>query len=97
MVNLNPRSSVSWTDLFLSYGAFVEGSQAGFVTSIPHDHSSYKRAALMELEPALEALLGDQAALQRELRERGGELYLEARARPLHLATRSGRARRSDR
>ena len=85
MVNLNPRSSVSWTDLFLSYGAFVEGSQAGIVTSIPHDNSSYKRSALLELEPALEALLGDQAALQRELRERGHELYLEARARLLHL------------
>ena len=85
MVNLNPRSSVSWTDLFLSYGAFVEGSQTGIVTSIPHDNSSYKRSALLELEPALEALLGDQAALQRELRERGHDLYLEARARLLHL------------
>ena len=85
MVNLNPRSAVSWTDLFLSYGAFVEGSQAGVVPSIPHDNSSYQRSALLDLEPALEALLGDQAALQRELHDRGHTFYLEERARLLHL------------
>ena len=85
MVNLNPRSAVSWTDLFLSYGPFVEGARSGVVDCIPHDNSSYKRSILLEGESALEILLEDEAALQREVQERGHELYLESRARLLHL------------
>jgi hypothetical protein len=85
IINANPETKISWVDIFLCYGPFLEPAQSGVVPSVPADNSTYKRALLLEYGDRLEAMLDDETALQRDLRARGYQLYLEANAQTRHL------------
>lgn len=85
MANANPRSLMSWANLFLDYGPWVETKRGGVMEDVPGHNALYERAALLELGDELaERLLAD-SLMHDELRARGAQLYLEPRARTEHL------------
>jgi hypothetical protein len=85
IINANPQTRISRTDLFLCYGPFVAPAQSGVVSSVAGDNSTYKRGLLLKYGDRLEAMLEDEGALHRDLRAKGYQLYLEASAQTRHL------------
>jgi hypothetical protein len=85
LVNGNPGTAISWSNLFIDYGPWLAPCAAGPRDDLPGHNSSYKRAALRELGPRLEELLAAEFVLHAELRRRGSRLYLEPAARTRHI------------
>ena len=82
--NANPGTAVSWADLLIGYGPWLEPQEAGPRDFLPGHNSSYKRDLLLAYGPGLEGMLEADTILQWDLRARGHELYLEPRARLNH-------------
>jgi hypothetical protein len=82
--NANP-GAVSWAQMFLTYGPFVAPGRSGVVPDLPGHNSSYKKAALLEYGPALEAMFDVEPFMHVDLRARGYQLYMEAAARAVHV------------
>ncbi len=59
VLNANPKRTLSWANLLIEYGPWLDPRERGTVSHIPGHNSSYKRALLMEygdqLTPMLEA------------------------------------------
>lgn len=87
--NANPASVLSWANLFLDYGPYVEPSSVGPVEHLPGHNSAYKREILLEYDAQwdgrMEALLEAEYLLHGELCARGYELAIEPAARVDHL------------
>jgi GT2 family glycosyltransferase len=83
--NGNPATQVSWADLFIGYGPWLEPAAAGVVDFLPGHNSSYKRAILLEYGPELEAMMEAETVLHWSLRSKGYQLYLEPAAKLSHL------------
>jgi hypothetical protein len=82
--NANPVSMVSWADLAIGYGPWLDPQPAGEVDHLPGHNSSYKRDLLLDYGAALAEMLEAESVLQWELRSRGHRLYLEPRAKLAH-------------
>lgn len=82
--NANPGSAVSWADLFIGYGPWLEPVAAGEADFLPGHNTSYKRELLLEYGDRLDSLLGAETLLHWDLRSRKYHLYLEPRARVAH-------------
>jgi hypothetical protein len=85
IANANPDSLISWVNLFLDYGPWVEARTAGPVADLPGHNSSYKRALLLPYGDELETMLRSEFFLFADLRAKGHGLYLETAARTAHL------------
>lgn len=83
--NANPASMISWADFFLNFGSAAAPATSGVTTDLAWHNTSYKRSLLIECGGRLEQLLETEGLLQADLRERGHELWLEARARTAHV------------
>jgi hypothetical protein len=83
--NANPVSAVSWADLLIGYGPWLEPAQAGEVDLLPGHNSSYKRALLLEYDAELERRMEAETVLHWELRAKGHRLYLEPAAKIAHI------------
>ncbi|MBI3300778.1 MAG: glycosyltransferase [Deltaproteobacteria bacterium] len=83
--NANPGSLVSWTNLLLDYGRWIDPAPAGEIDDLPGHNSSYKRALLLDYGAELETLLEAETVLHEDLRARGYRLYLEPAAKTYHL------------
>jgi hypothetical protein len=83
--NGNPQTMRSWTNLFLDYGPWADPHPGGVLRELPTHNSSFKRAALLACGERLAELLRYSEAVNAALRERGGSLYLEQRARTFHV------------
>jgi glycosyl transferase family 2 len=82
--NANPATMVSWADLAVGYGPWLDPHPGGEVDHLPGHNSSYKRDVLLGYGEALAELLEAEAVLQWNLRSRGHRLYLEPRAKVSH-------------
>jgi hypothetical protein len=82
--NANPNSIVSWADLLIGYGPWLDPAPAGTVDHLPGHNSSYKRAVLLEYGDELEAMLEAETVLHWDLRAKGYDLYLEPAAKTAH-------------
>jgi hypothetical protein len=82
--NANPNTWVSWADLFIGYGPWLEPVAAGEVPFLPGHNTSYKRRILLDYGERLEAMLGAETLLHWDLRARGERLFLEPAARVAH-------------
>ncbi len=82
--NANPSTAVSWADLFIGYGPWLEPIQAQDVPFLPGHNSSYKRAELLAFGDRLPELLSVETVLHWELRSQGHRLRLEPTARVAH-------------
>jgi hypothetical protein len=85
MANANPQTAVSWANLLTEYAPWVEPAQGGEREHLPGHNGSYKRDVLLSYGDRLEAMLEAESILHWDLRARGHKLYLEPRARSLHL------------
>jgi hypothetical protein len=85
MANANPRAAISWANLLVEYAPWMEGARGGEREHLPGHNGSYKRDVLLVYGDRLEAMLDAESVLHWDLRARGHKLYLEPRARTLHL------------
>ncbi len=84
MANANPHSLVSWANLIIEYGEWMEPVSAGVREHLPGHNGTYKRALLLEYGDRLEAMLEAESILQWDLRAKGHQLYLEPAAKTYH-------------
>lgn len=84
--NANPGTTMSWANLFILYGPWIEGAEGGMVDDIPGENSSYKRNVLLDYGPALDSLLdgAQDSVMHRGLRGRGHRLCIEPKAKVYH-------------
>jgi hypothetical protein len=82
--NANPSSVVSWADLFIGYGPWLEPVDNRDIDFLPGHNSSYKRDLLLSFGDRLDDLLNVETVLHWELRAQGHRLRLEPRARVAH-------------
>jgi hypothetical protein len=87
VANGNPTTAVSWADQLASYGRFSANGMSGVSEDLPWQGSSYRRSDLLACGDRLVQLLSADVLLQRFLRDRGLELYLESRAVTFHIHT----------
>jgi hypothetical protein len=85
VVNANPRSMVSWSNLLLEYSPWLEGTARGTMDDLPGHNSAYRRDLLLAFGDRLEELFEVEAVIQRELRGAGHRMLLEPAARTNHL------------
>jgi len=85
LCNANPESLTSWTNLLMEYGPWVNPREAKVMDHLPGHNGTYKRSHLLEYGPELEAMLETESILHWDLRAKGYQLYLEAKAKTNHL------------
>ncbi len=82
--NANPRSVVSWADLFIGYGPWLLPTASREVDFLPGHNSSYKRETLLAYGEALEPMMESETVLHWDLRGKGEKLFLDASAVVAH-------------
>jgi hypothetical protein len=85
ITNANPSTMLSWTNLFLDYGPWIEPAEPREMHDLPGHNSSYRRGILTEFrDHELEPLMEAETELHLELRKKGYRLLLEPRAQLAH-------------
>lgn len=85
IVNANPNSNISWANLVLEYGPWLEGAARCETDNLPGHNSSYDRSILMSYGDTLERMFEADSVLQRDIASRGHRLLLDPRAKTRHL------------
>jgi hypothetical protein len=83
--NANPDSALSWTNLTIEYGSWIDPATSGVAEHLPGHNSCYKRAILLEYGDDLEAMLEAESVLHWDLRSKGHRLYFDADIKTFHL------------
>jgi hypothetical protein len=83
--NANPATAVSWANLLLEYGPWMESTARGAAAHLPGHNSSYRRDVLLAYGEKLEALMESESILQWDLTRHGHRLLIEPAARTHHL------------
>ncbi len=84
-LNGNPQTLLSWTNLLIEYGPWVDPVEPGPRTHVPPHNSSYKRDLLLAYGDRLPYMVEAETVLQWDLRARGEQLYLESAAKTRHF------------
>jgi hypothetical protein len=85
VTNANPSRMLSWANLLLDYGRWLEPSEPREMDDLPGHNSSYRREILAGFsDHQLIRLLESDTELHRELRTRGYRLLLDSAARLAH-------------
>jgi hypothetical protein len=82
--NANPNTMVSWADLLIGYGPWLEPVAAGDVPFLPGHNTSYKRRILLNYGERLETMMDAETILHWDLGAHGERLFLEPAARVAH-------------
>ena len=85
VLNANPASLLSWTNMLIAYGRWGENAASGETDDIPRHNSSFKRNVLAAYGDDLERLLGREGGLLQDLRAKGHRFYLQPAARIAHV------------
>ncbi len=85
MTNANPATLLSWTNLFMAYGPWVERGSRAPRGDLPGHNSSFKREVLVEYGDELERIMRSDNETMRDLAERGHKLLFEPAARTAHV------------
>jgi len=86
MCNPNdPKKVVAWADILIGFGEYLAPRQSGVVERLPGNNSSYKREVLLDYGPQLETMMENETLLQKDLQQKGHQLYLESAAQVSHL------------
>jgi len=85
MGNANPQHALSWANLAIEYGLWMDPVTSGTAEHLPGHNSVYKRDVLLQYGNELAAMLEAESILQWDLRSRGHRLFLEAHAKTFHL------------
>lgn len=84
VLNANPRSTVSWTNLLIAYGPWTEPNTRGEQEALPGHNITYKTNLLKAYGDKLIDKMGRDGGLIEELQANGERLYLESDARLEH-------------
>ncbi len=82
--NANPKTSISWSNLIIEYGDWLEPCQPGPIHHIGGHNSSYKRDVLLGYGPLLSKKLEAESTMQWDLASAGHRFFLEPKARIFH-------------
>lgn len=85
LINGNPNSTLSWTNALLVHVPELLNAHGEQRAPITSHNASYKRTVLEEYGERLEAFLGRDGGLQRDLLRRGHRLFSTTAARYHHL------------
>ena len=83
--NANPKSAVSWADLFIGYGPWLWPTTAREVDFLPGHNTSYKRAHLLAYGDKLEPMMEAETLLHWDLRKNGHRLFIDPSAQVAHM------------
>jgi hypothetical protein len=83
--NGNPENLVSWADLFIGYGPWLDPTPSGPADFLPGHNTSYKRDVLLEYGDDLEKMLEAETVMHWDLRARGFEICIEPAAKIGHV------------
>jgi hypothetical protein len=83
--NANPATAISWANLLLEYGPWINPAARGAADHLPGHNSSYRRDLLLAYGKKLEPLMESESILQWDLRRQGHRLLIEPAARTHHL------------
>jgi hypothetical protein len=83
-LNGSPDSYFSRVSLMADYGLWVHPVRAGEWRLIPGNNVAYRREFMESLEPGMEKVMGVDFNLHEIILERGGKMYLEAKALAAH-------------
>ncbi|HEX7588065.1 MAG TPA: hypothetical protein VF478_07110, partial [Anaerolineae bacterium] len=84
-LNANPASAISWANLLIEYGEWLEPWPEGQPSHLPGHNCSYKRLLLLEYGDRLEEMMAAESVLHWDLRARGYDITIERKARTWHL------------
>ena len=82
--NANPINMISWADLFILYGRWVDRVSGTVIDDVPGQGSAYKRGLLMGYGSELGKMLEMETILHWDLQNKGFQLYLEPKAKTYH-------------
>jgi hypothetical protein len=85
ITNANPKSMLSWANLFLDYGRCVEPRRTGHVEFLPGHNSAYKREILMQYDSQLDDKMVSEILMQWDMRAKGYELFMDGSIKTYHL------------
>ncbi|MFH1573995.1 MAG: glycosyltransferase [Acidobacteriota bacterium] len=85
VINGNPRSLLSWANLLIEYGEWLDPAPGGETSHVPGHNSAYKRDVLLSYGESLDSWLEAESLLHWDLRARGYRLCIERSARTRHL------------
>jgi hypothetical protein len=80
MCNANPANLISWADMLLGYGPWMDPKSGGEREHLPGHNSSYKRDVLLEYGDRLPRLLEAETVLHWDLRAHGHRLFQDTAA-----------------
>jgi predicted dehydrogenase len=84
--NANPASMMSWADLFLGFGPWIEPRRHGPIDRLPWHNSAYDRELLLSFGAELEVLIENEGLLHERLRAQGKPMVLvQARTRHVNI------------
>lgn len=84
MLNANPATAVSWSNLAIEYGPWLHPAPAGEATHIAGHNASYKRAALLPYGERLGSMMEAESVLQWDLQRQGQRMAVAPEARVRH-------------
>ena len=85
IVNANPSSGLSWTNMLIAYGQWLESRGAGAIEWLPAHNVSLRRELLDEHGHELASLLGREGLLLRKLLAAGRRFAFAPLARICHV------------
>jgi hypothetical protein len=84
MLNANPATAVSWSNLAIEYGPWLHPVDGGAATHIAGHNASYKRDVLAAYGDTLGAMMEAESVLHWDLRRRGHRVAVAPTARIRH-------------
>jgi len=84
MLNANPATAVSWSNLAIEYGPWLHPAPGGDATHVAGHNASYKRSVLVEYGDALGSMMEAESVLHWDLRRRGHRVAVAPAARIRH-------------
>jgi hypothetical protein len=85
IANANPGSTISWANLIIEYGPWLDPTEARTMEHLPGHNGSYKRLHLLDYGTELDDMLEAESILHWNLRAKGYQLYLEPAAKMFHI------------
>lgn len=82
--NANPRSLISWTNIAIEYGEWLNPAVGSLVLHLPGHNSSYKRDILLNYGDELGSWLESESILHWDLNSKGYQLWLEPSTKTAH-------------
>lgn len=86
VLNANPQSGLSWTNILLAYSQWSDATPEGPISWISHHNGSFRRDALAQFDPEeYWAWFTREGTIVRKLAEAGGTFRFAPSARVRHL------------